>query len=160
MILESSDLRDPFAFSKQKKKDGGGEIKKKLERSASSKAEEKEAGAVCGWAGDGASDQEALSRKIMTVLSQVENRNDDGNGRYEITGIKGRVKSLDLTGHRWNRNITARINSAPFFPALATPSVLAKPLSMSPVFLSFREPSAHPVITPYPVEINRRFAIR
>lgn len=57
----------------------------------------------------------ALSRKIMSVLSQAESRDEDERTRmrYEITGIKGRVKSHARTGHRRNRNITIGINSIP-----------------------------------------------
>lgn len=55
----------------------------------------------------------ALSRKIMSVLSQAESRDEDERTRYEITGIKGRVKSRARTGHRRNRNITIGINSVP-----------------------------------------------
>jgi len=47
----------------------------------------------------------------MSVLSQAESRDEDERTRYEITGIKGRVKSRARTGHRRNRNITIRINS-------------------------------------------------
>lgn len=54
----------------------------------------------------------ALSRKIMSVLSQVESRDEDERTRYEITGIKGRVKSCARTGQR-NRNITIGINPVP-----------------------------------------------
>lgn len=54
-----------------------------------------------------------LSRKIMSVLSQAESRDEDERTRYEITGIKGRVKSRARTGHRRNRNITIGINSVP-----------------------------------------------
>jgi len=56
---------------------------------------------------------QALSRKIMSVLSQAESRDEDERTRYEITGIKGRVKSRARTGHRRNRNITIGINSVP-----------------------------------------------
>lgn len=55
----------------------------------------------------------ALSWKIMSVLSQAESRDEDERTRYEITGIKGRVKSRARTGHRRNRNITIGINSVP-----------------------------------------------
>lgn len=55
----------------------------------------------------------ALSRKIMSVLSQAESRDEDERTRYEITGIKGRVKSRARTGHRRNRNITIGINPVP-----------------------------------------------
>lgn len=55
----------------------------------------------------------ALSRKIMSVLFQAESRDEDERTRYEITGIKGRVKSRARTGHRRNRNITIGINSVP-----------------------------------------------
>lgn len=54
-----------------------------------------------------------LSRKIMSVLSQAESRTEDERTRYEITGIKGRVKSRARTGRRRNRNITIGINSVP-----------------------------------------------
>lgn len=56
---------------------------------------------------------QALSWKIMSVLSQVESRDEDERTRYEITRIKGRVKSRARTGHRRNRNITIGINSVP-----------------------------------------------
>lgn len=49
----------------------------------------------------------------MSVLSQAESRDEDERTRYEITGIKGRVKSHARTGHRRNRNITIGINSVP-----------------------------------------------
>lgn len=58
-------------------------------------------------------DPDPLSRKIMSVLSQAESRDEDERTRYEITGIKGRVKSRARTGHRRNGNITIGINSVP-----------------------------------------------
>lgn len=63
--------------------------------------------------GYGRAGGEALSRKIMSVLSQAESRDEDERTRYEITGMKGRVKSRARTGHRRNRNITIGINSVP-----------------------------------------------
>lgn len=81
---------------------------------ANSKAEGKETRRWRVMEGESREDgTRALSRKIMSVLSQAESRDEDERTRYEITGIKGRVKSRARTGHRRNRNITIGINSVP-----------------------------------------------
>lgn len=81
---------------------------------ANSKAEGKESRRWRVMEGESRKDgTRALSRKIMSVLSQAESRDEDERRRYEITGIKGRVKSHARTGHRRNRNITIGINSVP-----------------------------------------------
>lgn len=87
LILESSDLRDPFAFTRRKRVADGwsgkrAERKKRLERSVRLRMVEKEGQILerkTGDDGSGTSGQEkVLSRKIMSVLSQVEKRNVDG----------------------------------------------------------------------------------
>lgn len=87
LILESSDLRDPFAFTRRKRVAAGwsgrrAERKKRLERSVRLRMVEKEGQILerqTGDDGSGTSGQEkVLSRKIMSVLSQVEKRNVDG----------------------------------------------------------------------------------
>lgn len=94
----------------------------------------------------------ALSRKIMSVLSQAESGDEDERTRYEITGIKGRVKSRARTGHRRNRNITIGINSVPRSASFRhLPGV------------SYRRPTSffHPLARrPSSAKINRRFAIK
>ena len=72
MILESSDLRDPFAFTRRKGVADGwsGERKKRERKKKLERAREVENGRK-GWSlGKG----KVLSRKIMSVLSQLENR--------------------------------------------------------------------------------------
>lgn len=87
LILESSDLRDPFAFTRRKRVADGwpgkrAERKKRLERSVRLRMVEKEGQILerkTGDDGSGTSGQEkVLSRKIMSALSQVEKRNVDG----------------------------------------------------------------------------------
>lgn len=93
----------------------------------------------------------ALSRKIMSVLSQAESRDEDERTRYEITGIKGRVKSRARTGHRRNRNITIGINSVP--RSVSLHHLLRCILSVY-LTASFFHPLAHRP----PAKINRRCA--
>lgn len=92
----------------------------------------------------------ALSRKIMSVLSQAESRDEDERTRYEITGIKGRVKSRARTGHRRNRNITIGINSVP--RSVSLHHLLRCILSVY-LTTSFFRPLAHRP----PAKINRRY---
>lgn len=88
----------------------------------------------------------------MSVLSQAESGDEDERTRYEITGIKGRVKSRARTGHRRNRNITIGINSVPRSASFRhLPGV------------SYRRPTSffHPLARrPSSAKINRRFAIK
>lgn len=54
-----------------------------------------------------------ISENYVSPISGWKHRDEDERTRYEITGIKGRVKSHARTGHRRNRNITIGINSVP-----------------------------------------------
>lgn len=121
---------------------------------ASSKAEGKETRRWRVMEGESREDgTRALSRKIMSVLSQAESRDEDERTRYEITGIKGRVKSRARTGHRRNRNITIGINSVP--RSVSLHHLLRCILSVY-LTTSFFHPLAHRP----PAKINRRCAIQ
>lgn len=54
-----------------------------------------------------------ISENYVSPISGWKHRDEDERTRYEITGIKGRVKSRARTRHRRNRNITIGINSVP-----------------------------------------------
>lgn len=83
-------------------------------RSASSKAEGKETRGMGGVREGGSKDGTGtISENYVSPISGWKHRDEDERTRYEITGIKGRVKFRARTGHRRNRNITIGINSVP-----------------------------------------------
>lgn len=103
-MLETPDLYSLFAFSFQER-DGKG---RKRWRRNKKETDDEMATVAVSFKPEGTEREREKKgrdwhylRKLCQYLSQVESRNEDERRRYEITGIKGRVKSwLPVRGRR------------------------------------------------------------